>query len=89
MGRSDGVLIHQEVMFVPYIIFLLLYFVSAVILLVFSMFNLYHMLRYAFATAVSVAMTLVFVFGIVVILSVSVFFIVQIDWSQGFIFSLL
>jgi len=73
----------------PAIIFLLAYLAVVFILSIFVIFNIYHVVRYAFKTRASIAVTILFVLGLVIIMSVSIYYIAQIDWSQSFSFSII
>ncbi|MCD4705614.1 hypothetical protein K8R61_00855 [bacterium] len=60
---------------IPYFLFLLIF-------LVFTFFNLYHILRFGFRTKLSIFMISMFCIGTIIILIVSFGVILQIDWNQ-------
>lgn len=72
---------------IPFVVFLLIYIVAAAFILLFAAFALYHVVRYALASTVSIVMTTFFVSGLVIILTVSIVAIVRIEWDQVFYFT--
>jgi len=62
-------------LFIPYSILCL-------IITVLALFNLYHIIRFSFSNSVSTISTLIYLFGLLIIILVSTIAIVQYDWSQ-------
>ncbi len=73
----------------PAIILLLIYLIVVFILGIFAIFDIYHVFRYAFKSRTSIVVTILFIFGLVVIAGLSIYFIAQIDWNQSFTFSII
>lgn len=69
---------------VPFYIFLIPYFIAIVVVVTFALFNIYHIYRYALATRMSVAVTSIFVIGLIVMLGVSIVFVYRFDWTDTF-----
>lgn len=69
---------------IPYAIFLIFYILGFLSVLLFTSFNLYHALRYAFRSAVSIGVTSIFVIGLIVMIGVSFVYILDQDWSRTF-----
>ncbi len=63
-------------------IFLLIYLLFLVIWTLFSLVALYHMLKFGFKNITTYLSVLVFVLISLALLSVSYFYIVQIDWHR-------
>ena len=68
---------------IPITIFLLLYLMMVTFFVLFSIFLLYHAVRFGVASRanmVSITVYLIFTFGL---LLVSYFYILKVDWSQS------
>lgn len=68
-------------MSITIIIFLYIYFFAIIIFIVGSIFNLYHMLRFGFHGQVPVVSSGVYIAISIIILLVSIYYILQIDWK--------
>lgn len=66
----------------PLIIFII-YIVGLVLFLVFSIVNLYHVLRFSFMRRVSIIMTSVYFGLILVIVLVTLQIVSNVDWTQS------
>lgn len=64
-------------------LFLFFYGLVIFIVFVFALFNIYHVVRYALQTRTSVVITLIFIFGLVLIAGISTWGVLNIDWSQS------
>ncbi len=69
---------------IPYYIFLIAYIISAFFAVLFFSFNMYHVVKYALQTTVSIFVTTFFVIGFVIMVGVTAVFIVGTDWQQTF-----
>ena len=69
---------------IPYYIFLFPYFIAILVILLFALFNLYHVYRYALSSKMSIAVSSVFVIGLLLMFGVSSVYIFQFDWTQTF-----
>lgn len=63
-------------------IFLIIYLVYIAVFLFFTFFNLYHILKYGFASFWSYIITFAYIGLTIVALFISFVYINQIDWSQ-------
>lgn len=70
-------------MFIPFSIFLIIYLVGIIIHFVFLFFNLYHIVRFGFLDAHTVTVSILFLLFIALVLGISIFFIAQVNWSEG------
>lgn len=66
----------------PLSILLVLFGIVVIFFLVFSFFNIYHALRYGYATAVNVTVLIVYVLVSGVLLVVAGTYVSIIDWSS-------
>lgn len=75
-------------MAIPFIVFLLVYIIAAAFVMLFAAFGLYHAIRYALDTQISIVVTTFFVCVLLVLLIGSVVLIFQVEWDQSFTFSI-
>ncbi|MFZ5390975.1 MAG: hypothetical protein ACOZAJ_01725 [Patescibacteria group bacterium] len=68
---------------IPYTLFLGLYLLGVVVLLFFGLASLYHLLRFASLSPVSVSMTFILIAGTAIIIFLSYQQLSIIDWSQS------
>lgn len=69
---------------IPIVIFLVLYVAIIFVVLIFSIFNLYHALRFGMHTRAAYAMSSVYVIVVSVILLVTWLSLKNVDWSGTF-----
>ncbi len=74
---------------IPFVAFLLLYVIAASCIMVFASFTLYHAVKYALTSSVSIVVTTIFVCGLLGILIMSGVTISQVAWDQVLYFSIL
>ncbi len=63
-------------------IFYYIYMLAVAVFMVYSLFNIYHLLRFGFLTAGTIAIIVIYLLGAFVILSTSFSVINTIDWTQ-------
>lgn len=68
-------------MVVPLSIFLFIYMVYIVFFAVFTFFNLYHILKFGFASFGAYLITFGYIAATILALFISYFYIARIDWS--------
>lgn len=76
---------YNTIMEIPYAFFLLLYALGFLAVLIFTSFNLYHAVRYALRSVVSISVTGFFIIGLIVMIGVSLVYITGQDWGRTFL----
>ncbi|MFA6410319.1 MAG: hypothetical protein WCW26_01970 [Candidatus Buchananbacteria bacterium] len=71
-------------MAIPISIFYYIYLIFVAIFLIFTFFNVYHLLRFGFLSLGNIAVTFFYITITILILSVSWGYLNQIDWQQTF-----
>ncbi len=72
---------------IPIIIFLVLYLLVVTLFIVFSIFLVYHALRFGVASRANVVSLAVYLAGVSFLLVLGVIYIWQVDWSQSLVIS--
>ncbi len=74
---------------IPLAIFYYLYLACVVGFLLFTFFNVYHIIRFGFLTVGSISMIVCYLGGSIAIIAVSWFYINVIDWGQVIPFTIM
>ncbi|OGG91444.1 hypothetical protein A3H03_00100 [Candidatus Kuenenbacteria bacterium RIFCSPLOWO2_12_FULL_42_13] len=70
---------------IPIFIILILYLIAAGVFAVFSLFLVYHALKFGVASVMNVAALFIYVLVAMAIIISSYFYIITVDWSQQII----
>lgn len=70
---------------IPIFIILILYLIMAGVFVVFSLFLVYHALKFGVASVINVAALFIYVLVAMAIIISSYFYVTTIDWSQQII----
>ncbi len=73
---------------IPLSIFLIIYLAVLLAVALFSLFNLYHALRFGMNSAASFAMSVVYIAGVLVIVVATWVSLASVDWGGTFTVSL-
>jgi len=73
---------------ITYSVILYIYLGLVALFIIFSFFDLYHVVRFGFLNSTTVGMTFVFIAGSAILLFISYTYLRDIDWSQKIIIEL-
>jgi len=68
---------------IPLAIFYYIYAAAVLVFLIFTLFNIYHLMRFGYLTISNILIVIFYIFGSVAILAISWDYIGAINWHQS------